>query len=172
MGDVGDKREPEGIDETILDALLDAFEGSDWEEMAVSIGGDTLQVSRGGSLPPTPAADHSPDAAPAADPPVTREAAPSAPPGEVSSPAVPAGGVPVASPTVGLFWRAPAPGSPPFVEVGSRVEEGDTVGIVEVMKLMNHVSADRAGTVTEILVGNGDPVEFGQPLIRIEPNPS
>jgi acetyl-CoA carboxylase biotin carboxyl carrier protein len=170
MGDTGDKRESGGIDDAILDALLDAFEDSDWEEMAVSIGGDTLQVSRGGSLPPPAAAAPDPPAAVAAPgPPPVREDAPPANPSEASPPAVAAAGVPVTSPTVGLFWRAPAPGSPPFVEVGSRVEEGDTVGIVEVMKLMNHVSAELAGTVTEILVANGDPVEFGQPLVRIEP---
>jgi acetyl-CoA carboxylase biotin carboxyl carrier protein len=70
---------------------------------------------------------------------------------------------------VGLFWRAPAPGAAPFVEVGATVEAGETVAIVEVMKLMNHVAAPVAGVVTAILVENGAPVEFGQPIVVIDP---
>jgi acetyl-CoA carboxylase biotin carboxyl carrier protein len=70
---------------------------------------------------------------------------------------------------VGLFWRAPSPGAPPFVEVGGRVSAGDTVAIVEVMKLMNHVASPVDGVVTAILVENGDSVEFGQPIVVVDP---
>jgi acetyl-CoA carboxylase biotin carboxyl carrier protein len=70
---------------------------------------------------------------------------------------------------VGLFWRAPSPGAPPFVEVGARVATGDTVAIVEVMKLMNHVASPVDGVVTAILVENGDSVEFGQPIVVVDP---
>jgi biotin carboxyl carrier protein len=70
---------------------------------------------------------------------------------------------------VGLFWRAPAPGAPPFVEVGQDVAAGDTVAIVEVMKLMNHVASPIDGVVAEILVENGAPVEFGQGLVVVAP---
>jgi acetyl-CoA carboxylase biotin carboxyl carrier protein len=81
----------------------------------------------------------------------------------------PSGGTLVESPSVGLFWRAPSPGAPPFVEEGGRVAAGDTIAIVEVMKLMNHVVAPVAGVVTAVLVDNGATVEFGQPLISIDP---
>jgi acetyl-CoA carboxylase biotin carboxyl carrier protein len=70
---------------------------------------------------------------------------------------------------VGLFWRAPSPGAPPFVEVGARVAAGETVAIVEVMKLMNHVVAAAPGTVQAVLAENGARVEYGQPLFTIDP---
>jgi acetyl-CoA carboxylase biotin carboxyl carrier protein len=73
----------------------------------------------------------------------------------------------VESPSVGLFWRAPSPGAPPFVEVGATVNEGDTLAIVEVMKLMNHVVAPAAGEVKAIVPENGEAVEYGQPLVVI-----
>jgi acetyl-CoA carboxylase biotin carboxyl carrier protein len=73
----------------------------------------------------------------------------------------------VESPSVGLFWRAPSPGAPPFVEVGAAVAEGDTLAIVEVMKLMNHVVAPVAGVVKAIAPENGEAVEYGQPLVVI-----
>lgn len=71
------------------------------------------------------------------------------------------------SPFVGNFYRAPSPEAPPFVEAGSRVRHGQTLCIVEAMKLMNEIEADTSGTVEEILVENGQPVEFGQALFRI-----
>jgi acetyl-CoA carboxylase biotin carboxyl carrier protein len=75
----------------------------------------------------------------------------------------------VTSPFVGTFYRTPAPDQQSFVEVGSVVRKGQTICIIEAMKLMNEIEADEAGKVTEILVENGQPVEFGQPLFRIEP---
>jgi acetyl-CoA carboxylase biotin carboxyl carrier protein len=73
----------------------------------------------------------------------------------------------VKSPMVGSFYRSSAPGSPPFVEVGSTVKEGDTLCIIEAMKLLNEIDADASGVVKQILVENGQPVEFGQPLFVI-----
>ncbi len=73
----------------------------------------------------------------------------------------------VRAPMVGTFYRAPSPGSPPFVEVGDRVKEGDTLCIIESMKMMNHISADKAGSIEAILVENGKPVEFDQPIVTI-----
>jgi acetyl-CoA carboxylase biotin carboxyl carrier protein len=73
----------------------------------------------------------------------------------------------VISPTIGLFWRSPKPGAPPFVEVGGHVNADDTVCIIEVMKLMTHVKADHAGTVVAVLATNGGTVEFGTPLFKI-----
>jgi len=163
-------------------ALLDAFDRSDWQEMTVTVGTDRLHVSRqAGSGAPEPvaplepapaAADGKPPAAPAAAP-----SAPAAPPAPAESePAAraatdskPADGTLVTSPSVGLFWRAPSPGAPPFVEEGAHVAAGDTIAIVEVMKLMNHVVAPVAGVLTSVLVENGATVEFGQPLVSIDP---
>jgi acetyl-CoA carboxylase biotin carboxyl carrier protein len=75
----------------------------------------------------------------------------------------------VRAPMVGTFYRAPAPGAPPFVEVGSKVEAGTVVGIIEVMKLMNQIEAGVSGVVKEVLVGNAQAVEHGQPLMLIDP---
>lgn len=83
--------------------------------------------------------------------------------------AYPAGSVLVKSPMVGTFYRAPEPGAHPFVEVGARVTAESLVGIVEVMKLMNSIPAAQAGIVTHILVEDGEPVQYGQVLIVIEP---
>nr|WP_238360646.1 acetyl-CoA carboxylase biotin carboxyl carrier protein [Iningainema tapete] len=76
----------------------------------------------------------------------------------------------VPSPMVGTFYRAPAPSEPPFVEVGDRVKRGQTVCIIEAMKLMNEIEAEVSGQVVEILLRNGEPVEYGQPLMRINPD--
>ncbi|PPJ61807.1 acetyl-CoA carboxylase biotin carboxyl carrier protein [Cuspidothrix issatschenkoi] len=78
--------------------------------------------------------------------------------------------VEVQSPMVGTFYRAPAPGEAPFVEVGDRVKAGQSVCIIEAMKLMNEIEAEVSGQVMEILVQNGEPVEYGQPLMRINPD--
>jgi len=75
----------------------------------------------------------------------------------------------VASPMVGTFYRAPAPDAPPYVEIGDRVSEGQTVCILEAMKLMNELECEVSGTIREICVENADPVEYGQVLFRIEP---
>jgi acetyl-CoA carboxylase biotin carboxyl carrier protein len=74
----------------------------------------------------------------------------------------------IKSPMVGTAYRAPEPGAPPFVEIGSVVKQGQTILIIEAMKTMNHIPAPRPGTVKAILVENGQPVEFGEPLIIIE----
>jgi acetyl-CoA carboxylase biotin carboxyl carrier protein len=78
--------------------------------------------------------------------------------------------VEVTSPMVGTFYRSPAPDEPPFVETGDRVSTGQTVCIIEAMKLMNEIEAEVSGQVMEILVENGTPVEYGQPLMRINPS--
>lgn len=92
-----------------------------------------------------------------------------APAPAVAAPAVaaePTGHI-VKSPMVGTFYRSSAPGSAPFVEIGSAVKLGDTICIIEAMKLLNEIDADAAGVITQILVENGQPVEFGQPLFVI-----
>jgi len=76
----------------------------------------------------------------------------------------------VKSPLVGTFYRAPGPESRPYVEIGDRVAKGQVLCIIEAMKLMNEIESDHAGTIREILVYNGQPVEYGQPLFRVEPD--
>jgi acetyl-CoA carboxylase biotin carboxyl carrier protein len=162
-------------------ALLDAFERSDWREMVVEVGEDRLHVSRDKltELPPAGAAPVRDGSAQPAGPatagdpplpPVAKASSATVPPTvSPAGDAVPANGTKIESPSVGLFWRAPSPGAPPFVEVGGRVSAGDTVAIVEVMKLMNHVASPVDGVVTAILVENGDSVEFGQPIVVVDP---
>ncbi|HKJ02322.1 MAG TPA: acetyl-CoA carboxylase biotin carboxyl carrier protein, partial [Longimicrobiales bacterium] len=78
--------------------------------------------------------------------------------------------VDITSPMVGTFYRAPAPDAPPYVEVGSKVSEGQTLCILEAMKLMNELECEVSGTVVEILVENAQPVEYGQVLFRVDPS--
>ena len=164
-----------------IKTLLDAFDRSDWRQMTVTVGTDRLHVSRDASsdgdpaaLAPSPPAERPPEATPAPAEPSVASAPPAAePPASPTAAPAPAAapttGTSIESPSVGLFWRAPSPGAPPFVEVGDRVSAGDTVAIVEVMKLMNHVVSPVDGTVAAILVENGAPVEFGQALVVVDP---
>ena len=162
-----------------IKALLDAFERSDWREMVVEVGEDSLHVSRDplpqGAVAPAPAATAAGPVT-AGDPPplpVAKASSgvvpPTVPPPAAESGEVSAKGTEIAAPSVGLFWRAPSPGAPPFVEVGGRVAAGETVAIVEVMKLMNHVASPVDGLVTAILVENGGAVEFGQAIVVVDP---
>ena len=86
---------------------------------------------------------------------------------QVAHPTAEAAGKEISSPMVGVFYAAAAPGETPFVQVGDRVQKGDVLCIIEAMKLMNEISAEEDGVITEICVNNGDVVEFGQPLFRI-----
>ncbi len=111
-------------------------------------------------------------AKPSADSPVAvLSAQGSAPQTQFSAPAAPtasaASGNAIKSPMVGVFYSAPAPDRPPFVNVGDTVNKGDVVCIIEAMKIMNEITADKSGTITEVLVENGDIVEYDQPLFNI-----
>ncbi|HVQ57718.1 MAG TPA: biotin/lipoyl-containing protein [Solirubrobacterales bacterium] len=173
-----------------IKALLDAFDRSDWREMVVTVGEDRLHVSRdplpdsavhgagssagpvtAGDPPPLPVAKASSGAVPPTAPPPEESAQSTGGSGQGGGgdAAVPVAGEKIESPSVGLFWRAPAPGAAPFVEVGQAVAAGETVAIVEVMKLMNHVASPVDGVVTAILVENGAPVEFGQTIVVVDP---
>jgi acetyl-CoA carboxylase biotin carboxyl carrier protein len=110
------------------------------------------------SYAPAPQAHHAPAPAPQA-------AAPSAP---AAAPAAGDGPV-IKSPTVGTFYSSPTPGEPPFVKVGSTVKPDTVVCIIEAMKVFNQIPAEISGTITEVLVNNGDAVEYGQPLFRVKP---
>jgi len=86
----------------------------------------------------------------------------------VEAPSIPVGGTPVTSPMVGVFYAAPSPESEPFVTVGQSVKKGQVVCIIEAMKLMNEIAAEKDGVITDVCVSNGDIVEFGQPLFYIK----
>lgn len=94
-------------------------------------------------------------------------AAPTEPAAAPSAPAAPAGHA-VKSPMVGTFYRSSSPGAAPFIQIGSVVKEGDTLCIIEAMKILNEIESDKAGTVTQILCENGQAVEYGQPLFIVE----
>jgi len=96
------------------------------------------------------------------------QSAAAAPMAELPAPAAAPSGHVVKSPMVGTFYRAASPGAKPFVEVGSQIKEGETICIVEAMKILNEIEADKSGTVTRILGENGQAVEYGQPLFVIE----
>ena len=95
-------------------------------------------------------------------------AAPAAPVAELPAPPAAVVGPQVKSPMVGTFYRASAPGAKPFIEIGAQVKEGDVLCIIEAMKILNEIEADKTGTVTRVLAENGQAVEYGQPLFVIE----
>lgn len=150
-----------------LKKLIDLVEESGIAEIEVTEGEEKVRITRTQAsaqpalFAPPPmafAAQPAPAAAPAAVTPATT--APAAEP-QVS-------GHTMTSPMVGTFYRKPSPASPAFVEVGQRVNAGDTVCIIEAMKLMNEIEADVSGTIKAILVNDGEPVEYGAPLFVIE----
>jgi len=89
---------------------------------------------------------------------------------ESSSPSIPSGHHIVTAPMIGTFYTSPAPNEPVFIQPGDHIDEGQTIGIIEAMKIMNEIAADRAGTVVEIVGRNAQPVEFGSPLVVIVPD--
>lgn len=141
--------------------LIELLEESGISELEIHEGEESVRISRhptGGTAMymgapsiamPAPAMAAAPAAAPAAEP------------------SIPSGHV-VTSPMVGTFYRSSAPGNKSFVEVGQRVNTGDTLCIIEAMKMFNQIEADKAGVIKAILVENGQPVEYGQPLFVIE----
>lgn len=164
-----------------IQALLETFEASTWQELTVDIAGDHLHVSRRqNGLPPamaqapppsTPATAPQETAAPATAPEAPAAPAPAPrPPTASPPPPAPGQGVPVTAPCVGLFWRSPSPGAPPFTDIGSRVGPDDTIAIIEVMKLMSPLKAGLSGVVTAILAENGATVTRGEPLVLVDPD--
>jgi len=157
--------------------LVESLEGSEVRTLVWSRGGEKIVIRRGQApvkmvtAPPPAAAVPVVVPAPLVPPPIAAPA-PAAPPAPAAKPAeraVEKPGTVVTSPFVGTFYRAPSPDSPPFVEVGAIVKKGQTLCIVEAMKLMNEIEAEVEGRVAEIFVANATPVEFGEKLFRIEP---
>jgi acetyl-CoA carboxylase biotin carboxyl carrier protein len=143
-----------------LKKLIDLVQESGIGEIEITEGEEKVRITRQSSAPPfvmTGMHPMSMGAAPAAPAAVAAPAAPPEPKGHE-----------LKSPMVGTFYRAPSPGAPAFVEVGQSVSKGQTLCIIEAMKLLNEIESDVSGTVKAILVENGQPVEYGQPLFLIE----
>ena len=150
-----------------LKTLIDLVAESDIAELEVTEGESKVRIVKSSAIPQNQVVMVPPQgvqqfSAPAVAGAPAAAAAPAAAP----APAAETGHV-VKSPMVGTFYRSSAPGAPAFVEVGATVKEGDTLCIIEAMKLLNEIDADISGTITKVLVENGQPVEFGQPLFVI-----
>ncbi len=143
--------------------LIELLEESDVEELEIQEGDDSVRISRRREQAPGQMVTHY--AAPAHHQPAPAPA-PAATAAEPAAAPAPTGHQ-VKSPMVGTFYRSPSPTAKAFIEVGQSVQVGDVICIVEAMKMMNQIEADKSGTVTEILVENGQPVEFDQPLVVI-----
>ncbi|QUX95271.1 acetyl-CoA carboxylase biotin carboxyl carrier protein [Marinomonas sp. CT5] len=140
--------------------LIELLEESNVYEIEIKEGEEAVRISRGGAPVQQPQMMAAPMMSPQA---------PSAPAASTAAPEAPAAvtGHTVNSPMVGTYYKSSAPGAKPFIEVGQKVNVGDTICIVEAMKMMNQIEADKSGTIGAILVEDGEPVEFDQPLVTI-----
>ena len=143
--------------------LIELLEESGIDELEIKEGEESVRISRHSKTPAQQYYAPAPVAAPVA--PAAAPVAAAAPAAEAAAPALK--GTVVRSPMVGTFYRKPSPTSPNFAEVGQAVKKGDTLCIVEAMKMMNHIEADIGGVIDAILVEDGQPVEFDQPLFTI-----
>jgi acetyl-CoA carboxylase biotin carboxyl carrier protein len=147
-----------------LKKLIDLVQESGIAELEITEGEEKVKIVKGGEATVTPVV---PATAPLAGAPATAPAPAAAPAAAAAEePAQP--GHALKAPMVGTFYRSPSPEAKPFVEVGQNVKAGETVCIIEAMKLMNEIESDKAGVIKAILTENGQPVEFGQPLFLIE----
>jgi len=142
--------------------LIELLEESGIAEIEINEGEESVRISRYSTSAPAPVAAPVQQFAPAA------EAAPVPAADDSSDDSSAISGHSVNAPMVGTFYSAPSPGAPDFVKVGDHVKEGDTVCIIEAMKILNQIEADKSGTIKAVLVDNAQPVEFGQPLVVIE----
>ena len=154
-------------------ALVQVLEGTDVTALRWDRNGQQIVIRRGRAAPITQVVHHTPVAVAPPPPAAAPAPVPAAPPAPAAAAPAPKAeakpGVIVTSPFVGTFYRAPSPDSPPFVDVGTVVKKGQVLCIVEAMKLMNEIEVEVPGKIAEIFVANATPVEFGQPLFRIEP---
>ena len=161
------------VDLDFLQGLISAVDSSGIDSLEISRGGTRIRIAKTpppaqsvGAAAPTPMRDHAPT--PAAATPAA-SVAPAAPAAPAPAPAAESRLSDVKSPMVGTFYRSASPESPVYVEPGSRVVKGQTLCILEAMKLMNELQAEISGVVREVCVENAEPVEYGQVLFRIEP---
>ena len=148
-----------------LKTLIDLVSESNVSELEITEAEGKVRIVKGGGAMVQPMAAPAMMQAPAALPAGTAGATAAAPVAPV--PPVPTGHT-VKSPMVGTFYRSSAPGAKPFVEVGQVVKEGETICIIEAMKILNEIESDKSGTIAQILSDNGQAVEYGQPLFIIE----
>ena len=145
-----------------LKTLIDLVQQSGIAELEITEGEERVRISRfQGAVPPVMAVQQG------ASPPITALPIETGEPVSAPEAAVEPEGHAVKSPMVGTFYRSSAPGAKPFVEIGQSVKSGDTVCIIEAMKLLNEIEADHDGVIKAVLVENGQPVEYGQPLVII-----
>ncbi|WP_038488881.1 acetyl-CoA carboxylase biotin carboxyl carrier protein [Janthinobacterium agaricidamnosum] len=149
-----------------LKTLIDLVAESDIAELEVTEGESKVRIVKSSAMPQNQMVMMQPQGMPTHYQPAAAPVA-AAPAAATAVVAAEPTGYVVKSPMVGTFYRSSAPGSAAFVEVGATVKEGDTLCIIEAMKLLNEIDSDKAGVVTQILVENGQPVEFGQPLFVI-----
>jgi acetyl-CoA carboxylase biotin carboxyl carrier protein len=144
--------------------LIELLDESGIAEIEINEGEESVRISRYSTSAPAPVA--APVQQFASAPAPAAEAAPAADDSSDDSSAI--SGHSVNAPMVGTFYSAPSPGAPDFVKVGDHVKEGDTICIIEAMKILNQIEADKSGVIKAVLVENAQPVEFGQPLVVIE----
>jgi acetyl-CoA carboxylase biotin carboxyl carrier protein len=147
-----------------LKKLIDLVQESGIGELEITEGEEKVRISRAAPAAPVVMASQPMQMMPAG---IATGPAAGTGPAEATAPAEPAGHT-LKSPMVGTFYRSPSPGAPSFVEAGQSVSKGQTLCIIEAMKLLNEIESDKAGVVKAILVENGQPVEYGQPLFVIE----
>jgi acetyl-CoA carboxylase biotin carboxyl carrier protein len=145
--------------------IMRLLEQSSFDSLSLEIDGVKLNLQRGSAASPR----ESPPPRVAPQPPTVPQLEPAPPPPRKTKAPSKPGLAEIASPLLGIFYRAPKPGEPPFVDVGSKVSEDTVVGIIEVMKLMNSVHAGVKGEVVEILAVNAALVEYGEVLLRVRP---
>lgn len=152
------------LSESEILRVLEMFDRSNWSEMQLQSGSMKLLISKTGRVQSQPLV-----AAPQLAPAAAQVPAAAAPAAVTATPAIDPRWIAVKAPMLGHFYAAPKPGAPPFVTLGQTVTAEDTIAILEVMKLMNHVKAGVAGTIARIAVADGDLVEFEQALIYLQP---
>ncbi|HOV18984.1 MAG TPA: acetyl-CoA carboxylase biotin carboxyl carrier protein [Ottowia sp.] len=150
-----------------LKTLIDLVSESNVSELEITEAEGKVRIVKASTAAPVAAAPAMTAPAPAVAAPPAAVAAPAAT-AAPAAPAEPATGFIVKSPMVGTFYRSASPGSAPFVEVGQKVNEGDVICIIEAMKILNEIEAEKSGTITQVLGENGQAVEYGQPLFVIE----
>ncbi|MCW8857705.1 MAG: acetyl-CoA carboxylase biotin carboxyl carrier protein [Kangiella sp.] len=143
--------------------LIELVEESGVAELEIQEGEESVRISRHGSTAPAPVHYSVPQAAPAPQAPAPQ---PESAPTEAAEPEM--SGHIIRSPMVGTYYAAPSPGAKDFVQVGQQVKAGDVLCIVEAMKMMNQIESDTTGTIKAILVANGEPVEYDEPMFIIE----
>jgi acetyl-CoA carboxylase biotin carboxyl carrier protein len=155
-----------------IKTLIELVEESGIAELEVKEGEESVRISRQPAAPPMMPYYAAPLPAPAAAPPAVSAPAAASAPAPAAAPAAPRAADNrhmIKAPMVGTFYRSPSPGAKPFVEVGQTVKAGQTLCIIEAMKMLNQIEADRSGVVAEVLAENEKPVEFEQPLFLIDP---